>query len=73
MLQQEEIDPKQKCCFNCKWFEQRTCFCRLNPPQVVLQYVNRIAYPSSAFPKISVPALDWCSNFKNANTTLLNG
>lgn len=61
----EEIDEKSKCCFNCKWFETRTCFCRLNPPQIVLQRLNAMSYPSSIFPKISVPNLDWCSNFRN--------
>jgi len=66
-MQPEEIDPKAKCCFNCKFFDQRTAFCRLNPPQVVLQYVNRVAYPTAAYPKISVPFLDWCSHFENMN------
>jgi len=64
-MQQEEIDKNMKCCLNCKWFESRTCFCRLLPPQIVLQAFNNIAYPSSVFPKISVPNLDWCSKFEN--------
>lgn len=66
-MQPEEIDIDTKCCINCKFFDKRTSFCRLNPPQVVLQYVNRIAYPTAAYPKISVPALDWCSFFENYN------
>ena len=28
----DDIDPKKMCCFNCKFFETRTGFCRLNPP-----------------------------------------
>lgn len=63
-MQQEEIDENMKCCLNCKWFEQRTCFCRFQPPQIVLQAFNNIAYPASVFPKISVPNLDWCSKFE---------
>lgn len=66
-MQLEEINPNTKCCLNCRFFDQRTAFCRLNPPQVVLQYVNRIAYPTAAYPKIPVPNLDWCSYFENIN------
>jgi len=27
-----EVDPKATCCANCRWFDSRPCFCRLNPP-----------------------------------------
>ena len=59
----EEVDPNTTCCANCRWFDRRTCFCRKNPPQVVIQYVNRMAYPNAVFPKVPMPALDWCSAF----------
>ena len=70
-MQIEEVDINKTCCLNCKWFEERTCFCRKNPPQVVIQYANRMAFPSSIFPKITVPVIDWCSEFKNKYQKLL--
>ena len=63
-MEAEEVDPTSKCCVNCMWFDQRCGFCRLNPPQVVMSYANRLAFPTAVFPKVSMPALDWCSYFK---------
>lgn len=67
MIQPEEIDEKSTCCYNCRYFCHRTGFCRKNPPQVVLQYVNRSAFPTAVFPKVPVPALDWCGQFESLN------
>lgn len=67
MIQSEQIDETNICCFNCKYFCQRTGFCRKNPPQIIVQYINRSAFPTAVFPKIAVPALDWCSEFNNKN------
>ena len=55
--------PEGACCLRCRWHCPRTGFCRRFPPQVVMQYVDRVAFPVAAFPKIQVPALDWCSYF----------
>lgn len=57
-------DPDAKCCFNCRWYCGRTGFCRRFPPQVVMQYVERMAFPTAAFPKIQVPGIDWCAYFE---------
>lgn len=51
------------CCQTCAWYCVRTGFCRKFPPQVVMQYVDRMAFPAAAFPKIQVPSVDWCSYF----------
>lgn len=63
-MEVEEVSPDAVCCANCKWFDERCGFCRFNPPQVVMQYVNRMAYPNAVFPKVSMPTLDWCSKFE---------
>lgn len=55
-----------KCCLNCRWYCERTGFCRKFPPQVCMTYVNRMAFPTAAFPKVSVPTLDWCSYFEKS-------
>lgn len=61
----ENIPTNKKCCYNCKWFECRTCFCRKNPPIPVPLYIKNVGnITSSAFPKITIPALDWCSCFE---------
>lgn len=64
-IEQQEIDEKSTCCFNCRYFCNRTGFCRKNPPQVIVQYINRSAFPTAIFPKIAVPAIDWCGNFEH--------
>lgn len=56
-------DTNISCCANCSFYDVRTGFCRLNPPQVVISYVNNMAFPTAAWPKINMPQLDWCSNF----------
>jgi len=67
MLQPEEIgdiDPNKKCCFNCKYFEERTCFCRLNPPTPMNTIIGGCQMTTSNFPRISIPNLDWCGKFE---------
>lgn len=54
-----------KKCSNCKYFEERTHFCRLNPPQPVIflaEYQGHNYKTSSKFPVITNPNLDYCSN-----------
>ena len=63
----EESANEERCCLNCAWYCARTGFCRKFPPQVVMQYVQRMAFPVAAFPKIQVPAADWCSYFEPAS------
>lgn len=67
-MQLDEIDKNKTCCLNCKWFEERTGFCRCNPPQVLALFVKGLGdITSSAFPKISMPHIDWCKSFDNKN------
>jgi hypothetical protein len=57
-------------CKNCKFFEERSKFCRLNPPQPVVTYEdeNSMSYKiKSMFPTIHYPDIDWCSYFKEKN------
>lgn len=63
--EREQAGVGDRCCLNCRWYCGRTGFCRKFPPQVLMQYVNRTAFPTAAFPKVSVPAIDWCSYFEN--------
>ena len=60
-------------CQNCRFFEKRTHFCRINPPQVVVflqveKDVNGdqifLNKSGTKFPCISLPDKDYCSNFK---------
>lgn len=65
-MQPEEVDPSATCCMNCKWFENRSGFCRYNPPSVIPVYVKDIGQIiNSAFPKISMPHIDWCRCFES--------
>lgn len=52
------------CCKLCIYFEERTGFCRLNPPKSV-QMIDRNGdeYITSVYPAIQKPELDWCSYF----------
>lgn len=64
----------KKNCASCEFFEQRSGFCRLNPPSVVIVYEENKKYNSSSdkmsykfksmFPTIVYPQIDWCSNYK---------
>ena len=60
-------------CQNCRFFEQRTHFCRLNPPTpVVFLQVEKddngdqifINKAGSKYPVIGMPEMDYCSQFK---------
>jgi hypothetical protein len=58
-----------KSCLSCVHFEDRTHFCRKNPPQVVLgrNYDHRgdeVVFSATFFPKIDRPELDYCSEWK---------
>lgn len=58
------------CCKNCKFFEERTHFCRLNPPQPLIFPVKNkgnnidLVYVAAKFPVINKPNIDFCSHFK---------
>lgn len=72
MQLEEQLDPKTKCCLNCKWFEERTGFCRANPPTPFPMYIKNVGnINSSAFPKISIPELDWCRLFDNIHMQII--
>lgn len=63
-----EQQENKQCCINCKYFEARTNFCRKAPPQIIQQYIKSIGTVTNAvWPKVPLPALDWCSYFENAN------
>lgn len=69
-MQIEEIDdvPKEKiCCLNCKFFESRTCFCRLNPPVPMNVIIGSCSVTTSNFPRINMPNLDWCGKFERSS------
>jgi hypothetical protein len=64
------VDPCKECCANCKWFDDRPKFCRLNPPSIIEIEKNEKLIITSMFPSIQMPAIDYCSKFENKN--LLN-
>ena len=50
-----------KCCAKCRYFEERTCFCRYNPPTPIVTYTKSgQPFVTSVYSKINIPALDWC-------------
>ena len=52
---------RDKCCIKCRYFEERTGFCRYNPPiPVVMQQKNGQPFVTSAYSKINMPMIDWC-------------
>lgn len=66
------VSKTESVCRNCKNFEERTNFCRLNPPQMVeVEYTDKYTHKiqrsvASKFPTISMPELDYCVvGFKN--------
>ncbi len=55
----------EKNCNNCAYFEERTRFCRLNPPQpMTMVDADNYEFLTSKFPKIQNPILDFCSFWK---------
>ena len=62
-IQTDFIDnvERDKCCAKCRYFEERTCFCRYNPPTpIVTTTKSGQSFVTSVYSKISMPALDWC-------------
>ena len=58
-----------KSCVNCKYFESRTRFCRLNPPTPMFDN-NSIR---ARWPTISRPDTDYCDSFTaNENMPINN-
>jgi len=68
----EEV-KNSKCCKHCIHFEERTHFCRLNPPIPMIfpienkgnnyNEIDELTYVSSKFPVISRCTTDYCSHF----------
>ena len=54
----------EKKCINCKFFEERTGFCRKEPPKPVVIKENGQCFISSVFAKIPMPQLDFCHEFQ---------
>lgn len=52
-------------CETCKYFESRTKFCRKNPPNSIVIEENGKKFMTSSFPKIQMPQLDFCAEYKN--------
>jgi len=64
-------ENKETCCDNCKHFDERTHFCRLNPPMPIV-FSSRDGREtkqnvSSKFPVITHSSLDFCSHFEEDN------
>ena len=55
---------EQCCCQDCKFFEERTRFCRKNPPMSVIMVDHGKSFMSSSFPKIQMPQIDFCFSFE---------
>lgn len=58
MIMENKMCDKK--CANCKFFEERTKFCRKNPPQANVVYENGKTFFTSTFPKIQMPEIDFC-------------
>lgn len=54
------MSTKQSC-LTCKYFEERSRFCRFNPPQPVMIETGNGLTTSSKFTVITKPDIDWCS------------
>lgn len=63
-MDEMQLDPDKKCCQNCKYFEERTGFCRKNPPKAIQITTGKNPYCVAMFPKIGMPFLDFCFEFK---------
>jgi len=53
-----------ECCSKCRFFEDRTHFCRFDPPIPIIFYDGNIQNVSSKFPVITKPDIDYCGKFK---------
>jgi len=58
-----ETDFAKVCCKNCKHFEERSRFCRKNPPQVLNVFKKDLdeMVIASIFPVIKLSEVDYCS------------
>lgn len=65
------MESNSKCCQDCRFYEERTHFCRLNPPTPVVFYdsENNKNKVSSKFPTIVKPETDYCSVFEPVQPT----
>ena len=69
-MEPEEIfitAENQCCCANCEYWEERSGFCRIDPPkpqQMTPARPGQSPYFISVFPKISMPLRDYCSKGK---------
>jgi len=71
-MQVEEVAENSKCCLNCKWHDERTGFCRFNPPIAMQAYIKGVGTVNqSIWPKPPLPNIDWCSNFKHEKDQLI--
>lgn len=50
-------------CSNCKFYEERTRFCRRFPPTPLAIEENSKFVFTSTFPKIHLPNVDFCGEF----------
>lgn len=57
------VASDKECCINCYYFEKDTGFCRVNPPQVVVQGM----YYNTKFPIPELPQKDYCGEFAFKN------
>ena len=61
----DEQEVREKCCAKCRYFEDRTCFCRYNPPIPVVVYgKNGQSFVTPVYSKINIPNIDWCQKFE---------
>ena len=61
----DKLNINKKCCQNCEHFEERTKFCRLNPPQIAIINLGNEHRVQSYFSTIVKPQYDYCSYFTN--------
>lgn len=67
-ITEQNLPERDKCCAKCRYFEERTCFCRYNPPVPVVTYAkNGQSFVTSVYSKINLPLLDWCQKFDKIN------
>ena len=60
----DSLKMKDECCFLCRSFEERTCFCRRRPPVPVVVERDGQMLVMSKFPVIKFPKSDWCDEFE---------
>lgn len=54
-----------KTCKKCMFFQERTGFCRLNPPEPVVIHKDGQEHITFVFKKIPMPNVDFCFKFKS--------